>query len=98
MISISNSFEGHIVIDDDTELPVSTKKGTGHGLGLTNIRRVYKVKKFDLILSKAGDNILYASKAYDITQDVINGLNKSYKGGVKDAKSAAPAKKEETKK
>lgn len=52
---------------------------------LNNFLREYnKVKKFDLILSKAGDNILYASKAYDITQDVINGLNKRYKGGVKD--------------
>lgn len=40
MISISNSFEGNIVMDDDTELPVSTKKGVGHGLGLANIRRV----------------------------------------------------------
>ena len=40
-------------------------------------------KKFDLILSKAGDNILFASKQYDITQDVINGLNKRYKPGKK---------------
>ncbi|MDO4305007.1 MAG: GHKL domain-containing protein, partial [Bacillota bacterium] len=40
MILISNSFEGNIVIDDDTELPVSTKKGIGHGLGLANVRRV----------------------------------------------------------
>lgn len=61
------------------------------------LKEYNKVKKFDLILSKAGDNILYASKAYDITNDVINGLNKCYKGGVKDAK-AAPAKKEEAKK
>ena len=57
-----------------------------------------KVKKYDIILSKAGDNILYASKAYDITQDVINGLNKGYKGGVKNAKSGASEKKEEAKK
>ena len=38
-----------------------------------------KDKKFDMILSKAGDNILYANKKFDITQDVINGLNKRYK-------------------
>lgn len=38
-----------------------------------------KIKKYDIILSKAGDNILYASKAYDITQEVVNGLNKRYK-------------------
>ena len=36
-------------------------------------------KKFTLILSKAGDNILYADKAHDITKDVIAGLNKAYK-------------------
>ena len=38
-----------------------------------------KDKKFSLILSKAGDNILYAGKAYDITDEVITGLNKAYK-------------------
>lgn len=46
-----------------------------------------KDKKFGLILSKAGDNILYADKAYDITNEVIAGLNKAYK-------SPAPAKEE----
>lgn len=46
-----------------------------------------KDKKYGLILSKAGDNILYADKAYDITNEVIAGLNKAYK-------PAAPAKKE----
>ena len=38
-----------------------------------------KDKKYALILSKAGDNILYADKAYDITNEVIAGLNKTYK-------------------
>lgn len=38
-----------------------------------------KDKKFSLILSKAGDNILYADKSYDITNEVIAGLNKAYK-------------------
>ena len=38
-----------------------------------------KDKKYDLILSKAGDNILFADSKYDITKDVINGLNKRYK-------------------
>ena len=46
-------------------------------------------KKFDLILTKQGDNILYAAKRFDITNDVINGLNKRYK--------KVPAKKEEKK-
>lgn len=38
-----------------------------------------KDKKYGLILSKAGDNLLYADKAYDITADVVAGLNKAYK-------------------
>ena len=49
-----------------------------------------KDKKFGLILSKAGDNILYADKAYDITNEVIAGLNKAYK--------TPPATKKETEK
>lgn len=48
-----------------------------------------KDKKFDLILSKAGDNILFADHKYDITKDIINGLNKRYK--------STPSKKEEVK-
>lgn len=42
-----------------------------------------KDKKYGLILSKAGDNILYADKAYDITNEVIAGLNKAYKSAKK---------------
>lgn len=38
-----------------------------------------KTKKFDLIISKAGDNILMANAKYDITNDVVKGLNKRYK-------------------
>ena len=38
-----------------------------------------KDKKYSLILSKAGDNLLYVDKAYDITNEVIAGLNKAYK-------------------
>ena len=56
---------------------------------LNNFLQAYnKDKKYDLILSKSGDNILFASKKFDITQDVINGLNKRYK----------PAKKADEKK
>lgn len=39
-----------------------------------------KDKKFSIILAKQGDNILYAQKAYDITDQVVAGLNKRYKG------------------
>ena len=37
-----------------------------------------KSKKFQLILSKQGDNVLYANPGMDITQEVIDGLNKRY--------------------
>ena len=53
-----------------------------------------KDKKYSVIFSKSGDNnLLYADKAYDITNEVIAGLNKAYKGKVKGAEAAAPAKK-----
>lgn len=38
-----------------------------------------KDKKYSLIFSKQGDNLLYADKAYDITSEVVAGLNKAYK-------------------
>ena len=57
---------------------------------LNNFLTAYnKDKKYDLILSKAGDNILFADRKYDITQDIVNGLNKRYK--------PSTAKKEEKK-
>ena len=66
---------------------------------LQNFLLVYnKDKKYDLILSKAGDNILYAETKYDITQDVINGLNKRYKPTAKPAAEKAEEKKAEEKK
>ncbi|SEM64232.1 periplasmic chaperone for outer membrane proteins Skp [Prevotella sp. ne3005] len=63
---------------------------------LQNFLKDYNADKhFDLILSKAGDNILLGSSKLDITQDVINGLNKRYKPA---AKNAAETKKTEDKK
>lgn len=53
-----------------------------------------KDKKYSIILSKAGDNLLYADKAYDITNDIIAGLNKAYKP----APATKAAAKEEKKK
>lgn len=38
-----------------------------------------KTHNYTMILSKAGDNILYADPALDITKDVLAGLNKRYK-------------------
>ncbi len=37
-----------------------------------------KAKKFTMIISKSGDNILYADSALNITNEVVNGLNKRY--------------------
>ena len=63
---------------------------------LQNFLKDYNAdKQYDLILSKAGDNILLGSKKFDITQDVINGLNKRYKPAKKDA--AEPKKTEDKK-
>lgn len=68
----------------ENELASETQKfNTALRDSLNNFLAQYnKDKKFDIILSKAGDNILFANKKYDITQDVINGLNKRYKSDV----------------
>ena len=51
---------------------------------LQNFLKAYNADKhYDLILSKAGDNILMANQKFDITNDVINGLNKRYKPAAK---------------
>lgn len=39
-----------------------------------------KDKKYSLILAKQGDNILYGDASLDITNEVVAGLNKAYKG------------------
>ena len=43
------------------------------------LKEYNKTKKFDYIISKVGDNILTANAKYDITKEVVNGLNKRYK-------------------
>ena len=75
----------------ENELAQETQKyNAGLRDSLSHFLDAYnKDKKYDLILTKQGDNILYAAKRFDITNDVINGLNKRYK--------KAPAKKEEKK-
>ena len=55
-----------------------------------NQRLTNQDKHYSLILSKAGDNLLYADKAFDITNEVVAGLNKAYKPS---PKMAAAAKK-----
>lgn len=42
--------------------------------------KVYnKTKKFDYVMIKAGDNLLIANPKYNITNDIVKGLNKRYK-------------------
>lgn len=58
-----------------------------------------KDKKYSMILAKQGDNILYADKALDITDQVVKGMNKAYKGMKKEDKAAdASSSTEEEKK
>lgn len=44
------------------------------------LKQYNKAKKYDYVLVKAGDNLLIANPKYDITTEVVKGLNKRYKG------------------
>ena len=79
----------------ESELASETQKyNTALRDSLQHFLNAYnKDKKYDMILTKQGDNILYAAKRFDITKDVINGLNKHYKSTLK----AEATKKEEKK-
>lgn len=60
---------------------------------IQNFTKSYAQEKgYDFILCKSSgiDNVLYADEAYDVTEEVVNALNKRYKKGV-------PAKKEDKK-
>ena len=55
--------------------------------------KVYnKSKKFDYILSRQGDNILLANPKFDITKEVVAGLNKRYKAKPEVKKAAKEEK------
>lgn len=45
----------------------------------TFLKEYNKDGRFRVIISKSGDNVLYTDPSVDITNDVIEGLNKSYK-------------------
>lgn len=57
-----------------------------------------KGKKFDYILSRSGDNILLANPKYDITKEVVAGLNKRYKAKPEVKKATTDKTTEEKKK
>ena len=44
------------------------------------LKQYNKTKKYDYVLVKAGGNMLIANPEYDITNEVVKGLNKRYKG------------------
>ena len=79
----------------ENELATETQKyNAGLRDSLAHFLDAYnKDKKFDLILTKQGDNILYAAKRFDITADVINGLNKRYKSTLKTTETKKDEKK-----
>ncbi len=65
---------------------------------LQNFLKVYNQdKKYSLILTKAGDNILLADEALNITQEVIAGLNKAYKPAKKETAEKKDVKKADKK-
>ena len=66
---LSNEFQG-----ETEKYNKALRDSIQHFLAAYN-----KDKQYSIILSKAGDNLLYANKAYDITNEVIAGLNKAYK-------------------
>ena len=43
------------------------------------LKRYNKTKKYDYVMVKAGDNLLVANAKYNITNDIVKGLNKRYK-------------------
>lgn len=57
------------------------------------VQRYNSDKKYSMIYSKSGDNLLYADKSLDITSEVIAGLNKSYKPAAKPAEKKEAEKK-----
>ena len=43
------------------------------------LKRYNKTKKYDYVMVKAGDNLLVANPRFNITNDIVKGLNKRYK-------------------
>lgn len=43
------------------------------------LKKYNKTKKYDYVMVKAGDNLLMANPKYNITNDIVKGLNKRYK-------------------
>lgn len=57
ILNISNTFSGHLVLDQDTGLPISSK-GSGHGIGLHNVMRIVKKYGGNLVFEQEQDKII----------------------------------------
>lgn len=57
LLEVKNSFQGRLVIDEETGLP-RTNKGSGHGFGLANIRRVAKKYHGDVSVQSDGESFI----------------------------------------
>ena len=58
------------------------------------LKRYNKTKKYDYVMVKAGDNLLIANPKYNITNDIVKGLNKRYKVKPEVAEQIKAAKEE----
>ena len=43
------------------------------------LKQFNRTRKYDYVMIKAGENLLIANPKFDITKDVVKGLNKRYK-------------------
>ena len=58
------------------------------------LKKYNKTKKYDYVMVKAGDNLLIANPKYNITNDIVKGLNKRYKVNPDVAEQIKTAKEE----
>lgn len=87
LAALQARFESELA-NETQKFNVALRDSLNHFLDIYN-----KDKKYDMILAKSGDNILFANPKYDITQDVINGLNKRYQKSAKEQKADEKSKK-----
>ena len=58
LLEAKNSFDGRLVVDDESGLPLTSKDGSsGHGYGLINIRKIAAKYHGDLLLEQEGDEV-----------------------------------------
>lgn len=58
LITVRNSFEGVIRWDQEGEIPLTSKKEEGHGIGLSNIRRVARFHRGDILFEQQPGSVV----------------------------------------